>query len=91
MELPDPGWLRLDRRPGIEMIYLIMTSARVREIDELWEVGRFPEAALLRIRERYQSGVVAEHVTARELVRVRIEASGDRPLVVLEPIRLRHR
>jgi hypothetical protein len=91
VELPDSGWLRLDQRPGIEMIYLVVASAPVRELDELWDIGRFPETALLKIRERYQSGVVTEHVTVRELVRVRLDARDDRPMVVLEPIRLRHR
>ncbi|MGO9271185.1 MAG: hypothetical protein ACLQOO_13170 [Terriglobia bacterium] len=91
VDLPDSGWLRLDQRPGIEMLYLIVTSAPVRELDELWDVGRLSETALLKIRERYQSGVVTERITVRELVRVRIEARDDRPVVVLEPIRLRHR
>jgi hypothetical protein len=91
VDLPDSAWLRLDQRPGIEMLYLIVTSAPVRELDDLWDAGRFPETALLKIREHYQSGVVTEHVTVRELVRVRLDARDDRPMVVLEPIRLRHR
>jgi hypothetical protein len=89
--LPDSGWLRLDQKPGIEMLYLIVTSAPVRELDELRHFGRFSESALLKIRDVYQSGVVSERVAGGELIRVRHETRDSRPIVVLEPIRLRHR
>jgi hypothetical protein len=91
VELPDSGWLRLDQKPGIEMLYLIVTSTPVREIEELRSLGRFSESALLKIRDLYQSGVASDRAAAGELVRVRHETHDDRPIVVLEPIRLRHR
>jgi len=91
VELPDLGWLRFDRKPGVEMLYLIVMSWPVREIDELRAAGRFPESALLKIRTRYQTGVASERVAAGEQVRVRQKVGDDRPFVVLEPIRLRHR
>jgi hypothetical protein len=31
LELPDAGWLRFDRRPGVEMVYLIVASRPVAE------------------------------------------------------------
>ncbi len=91
IELPDLGWLRFDHRPGVEMLYLILASRPVREIEDLRAAGRFPESALLRIRTRYQTGVTSERVHTGEVVRVRLKVGDDRPFVTLEPIRLRHR
>jgi hypothetical protein len=91
VELPDLGWLRFDRRPGVEMLYLIVTSRRVPEVEDLSSADRFPESVLLKIRTRYQSGVASRHKAAGESIQVWQKVGDDRPFVVLEPIRLRHR
>jgi hypothetical protein len=91
IELPDDAWLRFDRWPGVEMLYLIVTSQPVPEVERLQAACRFSESALLKIRALYQTGVTSERVAAGELVRMRHKAGDCRPFVVLEPIRLRHR
>lgn len=91
IELPDDGWLRFDRWPGVEMLYLIVTSQPVPEVERLQAACRFSESALLKIRSLYQTGVTSERVAAGALVRMRHKAGDCRPFVVLEPIRLRHR
>jgi hypothetical protein len=91
VELPAVAWLGLDYRPGVEMVYLIVASSPVPELEKLEIAGRFPESALLRIRGLYQGGARAERVANRNMIRVRQKTPDDAPAVVLEPIRLRHR
>jgi hypothetical protein len=73
------------------MVYLIVASSPVPELEKLEIAGRFPESALLRIRGLYQGGARAERVANRNMIRVRQKTPDDAPAVVLEPIRLRHR
>jgi hypothetical protein len=91
VDLPAGEWLRFDRRPGVEMIYLIVASRPLEELERAEPGGLIRESALLRIRKTYQSGVKSERTEEGDSVRLRQKSADDRSIVVLESMRLRHR
>ena len=92
-KLPKTTFVRLSEEPGVERMYLIVSSTRVPELEgAAIQAGRsLPETVALDVRDRYQTDGSYSRDLDGNRVAVRYKPRTSSASVVVEEISLRAR
>ena len=91
-QLPAAGSLRLDERPGIERLYLLASTKRLVEVEEVLDDGQrqVGEAWLIDLRDNYARNGTLTRQVRNQAVRLDYRQRGRGAAVVFEAIVMRH-
>lgn len=92
--LPDQDWLGFDKSRGIDRFYLVLASAKVDEIEELFEKGKadsVDETWLLDLRNTIEADGSTTHDRTAKLVTLTHRRRGTGPAVIVEAFTIRHK
>lgn len=93
--LPDQDWLRFDKARGIERIYLVISSAKVDDIEDLFATKRTPDAVdetwLVDLRNRLDGEGATTHNRMARSTRLTVNRRASGPAVIVETFTVRHK
>jgi hypothetical protein len=92
--LPDQDWLGFDKSRGVDRFYLVLSSAKVDEIEELFEKGKadsVDETWLLDLRSKIEGdGSTTRDRTAKQITLTH-RRRGAGSATVFEAFTIRHK
>ena len=96
VRLPAETVLRLDEDPGVERLYLLASTERVDQVEELLQTSRtgepirVNEAWLIDLRDVYARNGLLTRQVRNEAVRLDYRQRGRGSAVIFETITIRH-
>jgi hypothetical protein len=92
--LPDQDWLGFDKSRGLDRMYLVLSSAKVPEIEELFDAGKadsVDETWLLDLRGKLEGDGTTTRDRAGKTVTLTHRRRGAGPATVVEAFTIRHK
>ncbi len=89
---PQEGWLRLDKKSGVERLFLILADRQIPELEARYALRKvsFPESVIVDIRDRYQGITTYRRKVKDERVKVRFKSRDGEAALLIEEIAIRH-
>ncbi len=93
--LPDQDWLGFDKSRGIDRVYLVLSTAKVEEIEDLFEGGKAPDSVdetwLLDLRGTLEADGSTTRDRGPKSVTLTHRRRGSGAATVIETFTIRHK